>query len=184
METTYVTSFNDLTNQEAAVAGGILGAMLTTFLVIGLIISITTFIAWWKIFEKAGEKGWKAIIPIYNLYILFKICGVKSWFWCVLCILVVASIITSVNTPLELSDPAFQNNPDYSLINWANYPGYVIGIVVTMITYLVTDIIIAVKLAKAFGKGLAYVLGLIFIPYIVEMVLGFGSAKYSTKNLK
>lgn len=27
----------------------------------------------WKIFEKAGYHGWKAIIPIYNLMILTKI---------------------------------------------------------------------------------------------------------------
>jgi hypothetical protein len=33
----------------------------------------------WFIFEKAGQKGWKAIIPVYNIYILLKITGKKSW---------------------------------------------------------------------------------------------------------
>ena len=27
------------------------------------IVGILSIIAWWRIFAKAGEKGWKAIIP-------------------------------------------------------------------------------------------------------------------------
>jgi hypothetical protein len=38
----------------------------------------------WKIFEKAGEAGWKSIIPIYNVYIMYKIVGMKNWFWYIL----------------------------------------------------------------------------------------------------
>ncbi len=38
-----------------------------------LVISLIVVAALWKVFEKADEAGWKAIIPIYNLYILFKI---------------------------------------------------------------------------------------------------------------
>lgn len=41
-------------------------------------------IAKWIIFKKAGEKWWKAIIPIYNDYILFKIAWHKKWFLWVL----------------------------------------------------------------------------------------------------
>lgn len=26
----------------------------------------------WKLFDKFGEEGWKSIIPIYNIYILYK----------------------------------------------------------------------------------------------------------------
>jgi len=33
----------------------------------------------WKTFEKAGQPGWAAIIPIYNFYIMSKIAGVKNW---------------------------------------------------------------------------------------------------------
>lgn len=35
----------------------------------------------WKMFEKAGEAGWKAIIPIYNMYIVYKLCWNTSLFW-------------------------------------------------------------------------------------------------------
>ena len=30
---------------------------------------VTTIIAQWKLFEKAGEKGWKCLIPIYGAYV-------------------------------------------------------------------------------------------------------------------
>ena len=32
-------------------------------------------------FEKAGEKNWKAWIPVYNTYMLCKICWKTKWFW-------------------------------------------------------------------------------------------------------
>jgi hypothetical protein len=35
--------------------------------------------ALWKIFVKAGQPGWAAIIPIYNLYILLKVIGRPAW---------------------------------------------------------------------------------------------------------
>lgn len=31
-------------------------------------------------FQKAGRPGWKAVIPIYNLYIMLKI-GDQGWWW-------------------------------------------------------------------------------------------------------
>ena len=33
----------------------------------------------WKVYVKAGEPGWAAIIPIYNLWILIKIAGKPGW---------------------------------------------------------------------------------------------------------
>lgn len=45
-----------------------------------LIFLVVNIIAFWQIFEKAVQKGWKSIIPIYNLLILFHILG-KPWWW-------------------------------------------------------------------------------------------------------
>jgi len=33
----------------------------------------------WKLFEKTGEKGWKAIVPVYNIVIWLKLLGRPSW---------------------------------------------------------------------------------------------------------
>ena len=43
------------------------------YVFIWLLIAIVAIIAYWKIFTKAGEAGWKSIIPFYNVYTLLKI---------------------------------------------------------------------------------------------------------------
>lgn len=48
---------------------------------ISLAVTIFTFVCLWKIFEKAHEPGWKALIPVYNAYILAKIANKKWTFW-------------------------------------------------------------------------------------------------------
>ena len=71
--TTYV-----VTQQDAATAGGVMGVIMASLMmvmVIGLIFAVLTIIARWKIFTKAGEAGWKSIIPIYSDYIEWKL----SW---------------------------------------------------------------------------------------------------------
>lgn len=47
--------------------------------IVYLAIAVLGVIAMWKIFEKAGEPGWAAIIPFYNLYVLFKITWGNGW---------------------------------------------------------------------------------------------------------
>jgi hypothetical protein len=52
----------------------------------GGIVLVLYLVSWWKIFEKAGQAGWKGIIPIYNYYILLKIVGKPGWWLILLCI--------------------------------------------------------------------------------------------------
>lgn len=33
----------------------------------------------WLIFEKAGQEGWKALIPVYHHVIITRIAGVSAW---------------------------------------------------------------------------------------------------------
>jgi len=47
--------------------------------IVYLAIAVLGIVAMWKIFEKAGEPGWAAIIPFYNLYVLFKITWGNGW---------------------------------------------------------------------------------------------------------
>ena len=54
--------------------------------VLGLIVlAIVVFMiaAMWKIFEKAGQPGWAAIVPIYNMVVLLQIVGKPGW-WVIL----------------------------------------------------------------------------------------------------
>ncbi|MBT0652978.1 DUF5684 domain-containing protein [Geomobilimonas luticola] len=58
-----------------------------TFLLVPLLLVIILIASMWKVFEKAGEAGWKALIPIYNLYVLVAIAG-KPWWWFLVILLV------------------------------------------------------------------------------------------------
>ena len=49
----------------------------------------------WKIYQKAGQPGWAAIIPIYNIYILTKITG-KPGYWTILCLIPLVNIVFAV----------------------------------------------------------------------------------------
>ncbi len=55
-------------------------ALGAVFMVVGLLIGVFFIITLWFMFEKAGQPGWAAIIPIYNVLILLKVAG-KEWWW-------------------------------------------------------------------------------------------------------
>lgn len=48
--------------------------------VISMAISIFTIVCNWKIFKKAGRKGWESIVPIYNVIIELEIAGLPMWY--------------------------------------------------------------------------------------------------------
>lgn len=60
----------------ATVVGGILGIYST----LRLIYYIFYMIANWKIFSKAGEPGWKSLIPFYNVYTEYKLQSIWTRF--------------------------------------------------------------------------------------------------------
>ncbi|HEY0029535.1 MAG TPA: S26 family signal peptidase [Bacteroidia bacterium] len=53
--------------------------MDTSFLLL-IIFSITTIIGLWKLFPLAGQEGWKAFVPVYNLIVWLKVIQ-KPWWW-------------------------------------------------------------------------------------------------------
>lgn len=57
-----------------------------------LAIVIVVLAGFWKTFEKAGQPGWAAIIPIYNYYIMLKIGGKPGW-WLLLFLIPIVNIV-------------------------------------------------------------------------------------------
>ena len=70
-----MTNFAFITAQTEQMSTG----EAITSLVISLIVSIPAIIALWKVYTKAGEPGWKILIPIYDLYTLCKIADGNGW---------------------------------------------------------------------------------------------------------
>lgn len=52
-------------------------------------------ISMWKVFTKAGQPGWAAIIPIYNIYIMTKIGGKPGW-WVLLFLVPFVNIVFAI----------------------------------------------------------------------------------------
>ena len=51
----------------------------TFSVVFSLFSGVISIVALWMLFSKAGEAGWKALIPFYNGYIEFKIVYGNGW---------------------------------------------------------------------------------------------------------
>jgi hypothetical protein len=82
------------------------GASLIASLIIGLlgfVIIIFIIASVWKAFSKAGEPGWAAIVPFYNVIVLLKISGKPLW-WLILFLIPVANFIIGILTSLGLAE--------------------------------------------------------------------------------
>lgn len=64
--------------ETSSSAGGMI-----VYMIIMLAVAVFSIVAMWKVFKKAGKEGWAALIPIYNLVVLFQISGIdpKKLFW-------------------------------------------------------------------------------------------------------
>ena len=138
---------------EAVVGAGILGGLFATIIIFGSIFYILLIIAWWKLFTKAGVAGWKSIIPIYNVYKFCQIIGMSFW----IIYLVIPLVIGVVG--------AIINNQDVSNTLSSFYAGFV-------------DVYTAILLGRAFNKGTGFKVGLVLLPNIFLLILGFNTDKY------
>ncbi|MBR4346852.1 MAG: hypothetical protein IKP75_07965 [Oscillospiraceae bacterium] len=120
---TFFEAAADSGNAGGSIIGGIISVALT---VLGII-------AMWNIFTKAGEAGWKSLIPILNTYTMFKIVYGNGWKFLLLLVPILGEILA--------------------------------------IVYLV-------RLGQVFGKGVGFILGLIFLAPIFIILLGFGKDQY------
>lgn len=52
------------------------------YIVFGLML-VPFHYALWKLFIKAGRKGWESLVPFYDIYVMTKITG-RPWWWTIL----------------------------------------------------------------------------------------------------
>lgn len=125
--------------------------------IFSLIIMILHIIGVWNVFKKAGEPGWKSIIPFYNTYILYKISWNPMWFWLVL----LGGLIGA------------------GLLSFATVTVCVIlGALIELFTIIVR-LVMYYRLCLSFGWGVGkYILTILFAP-IMFMVMGLGKSVYA-----
>ncbi len=113
------------------------GGIAATFIVIGLAIYVFYVISWWVVFTKAGQPGWAAIIPIFNIIVLLRVAQ-RPWWWIFL---------------------------------------YLIPIVNIFILFIVS-----IEVARNFGKGTGFGVGLALLGLFFYPILAFGSARYQPQG--
>jgi hypothetical protein len=114
-------------------------ALIVPIIFLGLMAAVIEIVGAWFMFQKAGEPGWAAIIPVYNYLIAIKIAGLPWWY-------LLLMLIPVIN--------------------------------------LFIYIIILNGLAKNFGKGTGFTIGLFFLRFIFIPILGFGNATYQGDKSK
>ena len=72
----YDSTYADMTTFASAAT---LAYLISTYSMIFVAFYVLIIVAQWKIFVKAGQEGWKALIPIYNVVVLYKIIGLSPW---------------------------------------------------------------------------------------------------------
>lgn len=124
---------------------------------------ILTYCIRWFIFQKAGEKGWKALIPFYSDYINYKI----AWDGRIYLALLIGTIASSVLGGV------------FGLINPGL--GMVVSIIISTVVAgakAVASMILQFKFARAFGKNDYFAVGLYFLNNVFAAILAFGECKY------
>ena len=54
---------------------------MNLYLIVTILFFILSIIGMWGIFEKAGEKGWKVLVPFYNWYVWLQIIRKPLWWY-------------------------------------------------------------------------------------------------------
>lgn len=84
------------------ILGGITAGVFFLYILFVLAVAVFSIVIMWRIFEKAGEHGWAAIIPFYQNYVLFKITWGQGWLFLLL-FLPIVNIVTCIITMIKLA---------------------------------------------------------------------------------
>lgn len=99
---TTTTTTTELTDAEAAGLFAFFAAFSLFFIVIGIVLLVIYIAALWKIFVKAGQPGWAAIVPFYNIYVMLQIVGRPGW-WLILYFIPVANVVVAIMNSIDLA---------------------------------------------------------------------------------
>lgn len=118
---------------------------------------LTDVIGKWRIFHKAGDARWKALIPFYSTYTLYKLTwhGFACWVsWGILIINLVSGNLSRANVVLVIGTVLSVTN---------------LGIYVARMH----------RLAVCFNKGILFTVGLVLLKPIFILILAFDKSTYT-----
>ena len=158
-----------LMGSTPAATGALVGAaaatMVIALVVFGVLWTVAEFVARWKVFRKAGRPGWYGLIPYVGEWGLIDIGWSRKMAWVYAGTLFVSTILY----------PMFQKSAG----NEQGVPVFLaVVMVILSLVLMYFSVMSAYKLAKAFGKGIWFAIGLIFLDAVFMMILGCGKSEY------
>lgn len=142
--------------------GAFLGAYLGIFCVVTIVIAVLSIIANWKVYTKAGREGWKCLIPVYNVYVLYDMVWETKQFWIYFGLMIGSAVFTALGSNLFVT----------------------LVILALNIAILVWSIRLLHHLSVCFGYGPAFTIGLLLLNTVFVMILAFGDSKYCRQTEK
>jgi hypothetical protein len=91
-----------MNDNGSAAVGGLAVLFSGVFMLVMMAIIVFMIASMWKVFVKAGQPGWAAIVPIYNVIILLQITGKPLW-WIVLCMIPLVNIVIMILICIDLA---------------------------------------------------------------------------------
>lgn len=131
----------------------ILTGILTLLLFLATLVLV--IISRYKIFEKAGQEGWKSLIPFYSSWVLVEISDVAWWFYLI------------IHSPIFIS---------MSLV----FPFTAFAGPASLVAYFFVNYNIAIKFDK---EPIPFSLGLTIVPFIFYPIIAFSDSKYKNKKV-
>lgn len=179
-----------VSNNITTIANDVTKLIMIISLAISLIMWIVIAIGRSKCIKKAGDKAWKAFIPFYGTYVLYKISGMKGY-WIIVNIIsevigfigifVSSSMLAEMNNIIDTINLSSKSLEEINKVA-ANYT--IISGIVDILDFLASagllalNIVWAIKFCKSFGKGGGYIAGMILVPFVFYFIIGLGDAEY------
>lgn len=155
-------------NVEQLLGNGL--TIFSDFSLVNLLLFVFGIVVNYLVLEKAGERGWKSLIPFYSDYLEYKLYWDKSLFWINLIMPFVGLTIISLVAILH-----------YYTTFLAVL--FVVGCIL-LLTSLIFDIILKIKKGKCFGESAAFGIGLILLGTIFCAILAFDKKCQYIGNVK
>lgn len=184
------------TAATTATFGPLTGLMVSLVLIVMYFVSVapTCFIL-----KKAGYEPWRGLIPLYNAYLLFKISWKTSWFWVMVGLSALLGLVSSsglaqlaasnntngvvIMDGQEIrTEEAIKNNQMKEILSTDSGTATILFIctiaVVSSFGVILVTILYCLNLAKSFGHGAGYTIGLLFFTLIFMYILAFERSDY------
>lgn len=158
-------------SDEAVAILGVILLVYAIVMIVAIVLGVMNIIALWKLYEKAGEPGWSAVVPVYNFVQMIKIAtGEYKVLWAYLIMWGGYMVVSFISGVLGgIMEAMTDSSVLLSLFSLAMaliimFMGIGMAVIAGYMSYM---------FSKSYGKSTTFcVLSIFFFP-ITNMIMGF-----------